>query len=347
MDQKDFDEFRRQVQNLPLKKVVVGIVVGVGAILVLIAATTSVYTVAADEEGVVLRFGRHTGANAMSGLNWKIPFGIDDVNLVNVQRVFTEEFTAGTLSRSGGRGSRGSRSAELLMFTGDQNIASVEWIVQYQIVDAADYLFKVNNVEETIRDVCEASMGLVVGDSSVTEVLTARRREIALKVKERMQKVLDQYGCGVMIITIELQDVTPPAAVKESFNEVNQARQEKETTINVAQASYLKAIPTVEGEAQKLLQEAEGYKVKRINEARGDVAKFEQLLEEYSGAKEVTRIRLYLEAMATVLPRLNRVYVLDDAQGGPLQILDLKDTLQRRPQSAAASDGQTMREVER
>ncbi len=344
MDQKDFDEFRRQMQNLPLKKVVVGIVVGVGAILVLIAATTSFYTVGPDEEGVVLQFGEHTGVNSTPGLHWKIPFGIEEVLLVKIQRVFTEEFSARSLST---RGARNSRLGELLMLTGDQNIANVEWIVQYLIDDAAKYRFMVNNVEETIRDVCEASMGLVVGDSSVTEVLAVRRREIALEVQERMQKVLNSYGCGVKIGTIELKDVTPPRAVRDSFNEVNQARQEKETTINMAQASYLKAIPTVEGEAEKTVQEAEGYKVKRINEAHGDVAKFEKLLEEYSGAKEVTRIRLYLEAMATVLPRLNRVYVLDDAQGGPLQILDLKDTLQRRSQSAAASDRQTTGEVDR
>ncbi len=344
MDQKDFDEFRRQMQNLPLKKVVVGIVAGVGVILALIAATTSFYTVGPDEEGVVLRFGRYTGVNAGPGLHWKIPFGIEDVKLVKVLHIYKEDFTADALSRRGGRG---SRTGELLMLTGDQNIANVEWIVQYHIKDAADYLFNVNNVEETIRDVCQASMGLEVGDSSVTEVLAARRRDIAVAVEERMQKVLDGYGCGVKIETIELKDVTPPRAVRDSFNEVNQARQEKETTINVAQASYLKAIPTVEGEAEKTVQEAEGYKVKRINEAHGDVAKFEKLLEEYSGAKEVTRIRLYLEAMATVLPRLNRVYVLDDAQGGPLQILDLKDTLQRRSQSAAASDGQTTGEVDR
>ena len=344
MDQRDFDEFRRQMQNLPLKKVVVGIVAGVGGILVLIAASSSFYTVGPDEEGVVLRFGRYTGVNAGPGLHWKIPFGIEAVELVKVQLVFNQDFTVQTLSQRGGRN---SRTGELLMLTGDQNIANVEWIVQYRKEDAAKYLFNVNNVEETIRDVCQASMGLEVGDSSVTEVLAARRREIALNVRERMQKVLDSYGCGVNIITIELKDVTPPRAVRDSFNEVNEARQEKETTINVAQASYLKAIPTVEGEAQKTVEEAEGYKVKRINEALGDVAKFEKLLDEYSGAKEVTRIRLYLEAMATVLPRLNRIYVLDDAQGGPLQILDLKDTLQRRPQSAAASDGQIGEEVVR
>ena len=327
MDQRDFDEFRRQMQSLPVKKVVVGVLAGVGGILLLIAAMTSFYTVGPNEEGVVLRFGRHTGVNVGPGLHWKIPFGIEHVELVKVRLVYREEFSA---RKHAERTGRTARSNELLLLTGDQNIANVEWIVQYRIQDPAEYLFKVHNVEETIRDVCEASMGLEVGDSSVTEVLAARRREIAVGVKERMQEVLNAYGCGVKIETVELKDVTPPRAVRDSFNEVNQARQEKETTINVARASYFKAIPTAEGEAQKVLQEAEGFKVKRVNEARGDVAKFQKLLAEYSSAKDVTRTRLYLEAMASVLPRLERIFVLDAAQNGPLQILDLKDSLGRR-----------------
>lgn len=327
MDQRDFDEFRRQVQSLPVKKVVVGVVVAIGGILLLIAVSTSFYTVGPDEEGVVFRFGKHTGVNASSGLHWKIPFGIEDVELVKVKRVFTEEFSAQSVADRSGRG---TRAGELLLLTGDQNIANVEWIVQYQIDDAFKYKVKVRNVEETIRDVCVASMGLVVGDSSVTEVLTERRAEIADEVMIRMQKVLDRYECGVRVKTIQLKDVTPPEAVAASFTEVNQAKQEKETAINVARASYLKAIPTVEGEAQKILEEAEGYKVKRINEAHGDVAKFQRLLDEYTLAKDVTRTRLYLEAMASVLPRLNRVFVLDEAQGAPLQILDLQERLRKR-----------------
>ena len=229
------------------------------------------------------------------------------------------------------------------MLTGDQNIANVEWIVQYQIEDAAKYLFRVKNVEESIRDVCMASMALVVGDSSVTEVLTERRRVIAQEVQDRMQKVLERYGCGVTINAIELKDVTPPLAVRDSFNEVNQARQEKETTFNKARASYLKAIPTVEGEAQKVLQEAEGYKIKRINEAEGDVARFQKLLEEYTVAKDVTRTRLYLEAMSAVLPKLTSIYVFDEAHGGPLPILELKDSLER----GHPPTDQTVEEIER
>ena len=336
MDQRDFDEFRRQVQSLPVKKIVVGIALAVGGLFLLIALSTSFYTVQAEEQGVVLRFGRHTGVNVEPGLRWKIPFGIEEVLLVKIKRVFKEEFSAETLGAL--RLRRPEEAGELLMLTGDQNIANVEWTVQYRIKNAAEYLFRVRNVEETIRDVCTASMGLVVGDSSVTEVLTARRREIALEVRERMQKVLDGYGCGVDILTIELKDVTPPQAVRDSFNEVNQARQEKATMINVARASYLKAIPTVEGEAQKVIQEAEGFKVKRVNEAHGDVAKFQKLLDEYTLAKDVTRTRLYLETMAMVLPRLNRIFVVDEKQAGPLQILDLKDAAQRRAPPVEAQE---------
>jgi membrane protease subunit HflK len=219
-------------------------------------------------------------------------------------------------------------------------VVNVEWIVQYKIRDPEDWLFRIKEPTETIRDVSEATMRLVVGDSSATETLTARRREIADEVQKKLQEILDRYKAGISIQTVALQDAMPPREVQDSFNEVNRARQEMETTINMANKSYSKAIPEAEGEALKLIQEAEGYKLKRVNEARGDVSKFEKLLTEYQSSKQVTRRRLYLEAIEAVLPKLKHIYVLDEKRGGPLQLLDLKEALggEARPAVPAAGN---------
>ena len=172
-------------------------------------------------------------------------------------------------------------------------------------------------------------MRLVVGDSSVTEVLTERRVEVAHEVKDKLQAVLDGYEAGIDVGTVELQNVNPPKQVRDSFNEVNRARQEMDTTINRANKEYMKTIPEVKGEARQQVQIAEGYKIKRINEAHGDVAKFQKLLDEYEVSKEITRKRLYLETVAEVLPKIRHIYMVDKESGGPLQILDLKEGLRR------------------
>jgi membrane protease subunit HflK len=311
---------------IPVRQIgfLVLLIMGVG--LFLWVAFTTFYTVEADEVGVVLRLGRYTGTPAPPGLHFKLPFGIDTVEPVKVGRVHKLEFGFQSLGVSaGGRTEYRHRPEESLMLTGDQNVVNVEWIVQYKIKDPVDNLFRIKDPQETIRDLSEQAMRLVVGDSSATEVLTARRREIAFEVRKKLQEALDGYRAGVEVQTVELQDVVPPPEVQDSFNEVNRARQEKETSINQANSAYLKAIPEAEGEAQKLVQEAEGYQLKRVNEARGDVAKFEKLVAEYTGAKDVTRRRLYLEAMEAVLPRLKHVYVIDEGTTGPLQLLDLKE----------------------
>ena len=322
---KEFDDFRRRVRRVSKSKIsparAIGGAVAIGIVLlVVIGVLTTYYTVGADERGVIRRFGRHV-RTVDPGLHFKLPFGLETLELVKVDRVWKMEFGFYTDERNDANIKK--KKDELLMLTGDQNMASIEWIVQYKIVSPEDWIFKVAEPEETIRDVSVATMALVVGDASVTEVLTARRQAIGEEVKRRMQTILDGYECGIEMLTVELQDVTPPPDVRDSFNEVNQARQEKDTMINKARAEYLKAVPTAEGEAQRIIQEAEGFKIKRVNEAHGDVAKFEKLLAEYERSKDVTRSRLYLEAMSEVLPKLTRVYVIDDAGGAPLKVLDL------------------------
>jgi membrane protease subunit HflK len=210
------------------------------------------------------------------------------------------------------------------MLTGDLNLAVVEWIVQYRIKDAKNFLFNVRNVSSTLRDLSESVLREVVGDRSVSEVLTTGRMEVAQDVEQRLQKVLDEYTSGIKITTVKLQNVNPPDVVKPAFNDVNEARQEKERMINQAWESYNKAIPLAEGEAKKLIQTAEGFYLNRINRANGDAANFLSVWRAYNRAKDVTRRRLYLEMMNDVFPNIKKKYLIDENQSGVLPFLPLE-----------------------
>ena len=328
MDKQDFDEFRQQLENFPFQRARnIALVVIILALVISVPATMF-YQVEAEEVGVVLRFGKLLPEYSDPGLHWKLPFGIDKVELVPMLVIKKEEFGFRTQPqrRRTGRGDtrQYNYNIESLMLTGDLNIADVEWMVQFRIKEPADYLFKVRNPEETLRDVSEASMRLVVGDYSITDVLTEKRSQIQEEVQIRIQDVLDSYEAGIEVTTVKLQDVNPPEAVKPSFDGVNEARLEKETTINQARREYFQQIPEARGLAQKMIAEARGYRAKRVNEAQGDVAKFQALFKEYQKAPGVTRTRLYLEAMAQVIPDMNHIYIIDEGQSGPLQVLDLK-----------------------
>ena len=323
----NFDDLKRQFENVPVKQLVGVALTTVIVVALAWAGLTSFYNIEADEVGVVMRFGRYFGTPTQPGLHFKLPFGIDEVIPVTVDRVHKLEFGYRTTSSSESGRSRYAKadSESLLILTGDQNVVSVEWIVQYKIKDPAFYLFNISEPEESIRDAAESTMRLVVGDSSATEVLTARREEIAYDAERRLQERLDLYRSGIAVQTVELQNIVPPTqAVEDAFNAVNSARQEKETKINEARKEYQKAIPEAQGQAHRLVTEAEGYKLKRVNEAQGDVAKFIALATEYERSKEVTRNRLYLEALQEVLPGLAQVYVVEGGSAGPLQVLDLK-----------------------
>lgn len=299
-------------------------------LVVVILLFTSAITVAQDEEAVIQRFGRYV-RTLPSGLHFKLPFGIESATKVKVEFVYKEEFgftSGGTRDRRGGRRparpTRPTKDIETSqMLTGDLNIADVEWIIQFKIRDSRLFLFEVREVRQTLRNVAEAVTRRVVGDRSVTEVLTVGRAEIATTVEEEMQKILDQYKTGLSITTVQLKDVNPPAPVQPSFNEVNEARQEKERTTNEAWEAYNKAIPEAEGSALRMVSEAEGYAIDRTNRAKGDAERFIAVLREYRRAPEVTRKRLYLEAMAKVLPSIPRKYIVDERMRGILPLLNL------------------------
>ena len=297
------------------------ILVIVGLILVF----TAFYQVGTDEVGVIKRFGKYASTN-QPGLHLKIPFGIDKVIKVPVQRVQKEEFGFRTI-RPGVKTEyrRGKAIGESLMLTGDLNSAVVEWIVQYRVKDPVNYLFKVRDVRTTIRDISESVMRQVVGDRSVDEVIILSRREVALSAKQQLQEILDAYETGIHLVTVELKDVNPPDPVKPAFNEVNEAKQEMERMVNQAWETYNKAVPKASGEAERTIRQAEGYALNRVNRAQGDANKFLAVWREYSRSKDVTRRRLYLETLNEVLPKLGMKYIIDSEQKGLLQLLRLEE----------------------
>jgi membrane protease subunit HflK len=244
-----------------------------------------------------------------------------------VQRQLKQEFGFRTVQAGVRTQYEGRRfPEEANMLTGDLNAAEVEWVVQYRIVDSYNFLFRVRNVESTFRDMTEAVMREVVGDRTVNEVLTVGRQEVADLVELDLQALCDQYETGIKVEQVVLQDVNPPDPVKPSFNEVNEAQQEKERLINQAQAEYNQVIPKARGEAERTIQQAEAYLLERVNRARGDSARFAALYDSYRSAPEVTRKRIYLETMNTVLPKVSRKIVVDEDIRGLLPLLNLGET---------------------
>jgi modulator of FtsH protease HflK len=299
--------------------------------LVLIAAgllllvVTGYYQVEPDEVGVVQRFGRYV-RTAEPGPHVKLPLA-ERVTKVPVQRQLKMEFGFRTLraaQRSEFAAPTAETQGEAVMLTGDLNVAVVEWIVQFRIKDARAYLFHVRDVPETFRNMSEAAMRQVVGDHSVDEVLTIGRESIAQQAKEELQRLCNLYGIGIEVQQLVLQDVNPPDAVKPAFNEVNQAIQEKERAINEAWADYNKVVPRAKGEAEQAVRAAEGYALERVNNAQGDAHRFEAFYAEYRKAPAVTRKRIYLETMATLIPKAGRKLILDEKARGILPLLQLE-----------------------
>lgn len=307
-------------------------VAGLTVILIALAIVfTSWFTIDPEEAGVVLRFGRFA-RQVPSGLNMKFPFPIETVVKVPIERQLKEEFGFRTeLAGIRTTYSDEDRTAESLMLTGDLNVAVVEWTAQFRVRDAYKFLFKVRNVRKTFRDMNETVMREVIGDRSVNEVLTVGRQEIAAEVEQRLQALCDQYENGIKVEQIVLQDVNPPDAVKPSFNEVNQAQQEREKLINQARADYNQIIPRAKGQAQQTIEQAEGFATDRVNRARGDAELFVQVHAAYQRAPEVTRRRMYLETMGQIYPKVKRKIVLDKSLKGVLPLLPLQNPTDVKP----------------
>ena len=292
-------------------------------ILVVALAATSVFTVKQNEVGVVQLFGRYVRTTE-PGLNFKLPMGIEKVTKVNVREIQTAEFgfsTSQTDFRSRSRPG-GDNQSESLMLTGDLNVAIVPWIVQYRVKNPFDYLFRVRDVRRLLRDMSEATMRLVVGDRSINEVIS-KRDEIAVEAKGLLQTELDQAETGIHIVTIEMKKTNVPPPVQPSFNEVNQAVQEKEQMIYQAKEDYNKAIPAARGQAERTVRAAEGYALNRVNRAKGNAARFIALYKEYINAKDITKRRLYLETIRQTFPNLGQKYIIDSDQKNLLPLLNI------------------------
>ena len=284
---------------------------------------SGVYSVGTDEVGVIRRFGKFLDITK-PGLHVKLPYGIDNVKLVPVTYIAKEEFGFQTLKA--GVTTKYSQKPyldESLMLTGDLNIAVVEWIVQYKIKDPAKFVFNLRYSRKVIRDASEAVVCQVVGDHTINEVLTEGRIEIANSVQEKLQAILDLYESGIHVVTVKLQDVNPPDKVKPSFNEVNQAKQEREQLINQAWKEYNRQIPRAKGEAERLIRESEGYALDVVNRAKGDADRFVLRWEEYNKAKDVTRERLYLEGIQGAMASVEQLYIIDADEKGILPLLNL------------------------
>jgi membrane protease subunit HflK len=304
-------------------------------ILLAALAITSVYTVKQNEVGVVQLFGRYT-RTTQPGLNFKLPLGIESVTKVNVREIQTEEFgfsTGGSQVRPSRFSSGTENTGEALMLTGDLNVAIVPWIVQFRVKNPFDFLFKVRDVRRLLRDMSEATMRLVVGDRSINEVIS-KRDEIAVEAKGRLQSEMDQAETGIHIVTIEMKKTNVPPPVQPSFNEVNQAVQEKEQMIYQAREDYNKAIPAARGEAERTIRASEGYALNRVNRAKGNADRFVAVYNQYVNAKDITKRRLYLETIQQTFPNLDQKYIIDADQKNLLPFLNLGQSINAGQQSS-------------
>ncbi len=295
------NNYRAKLHFSPKLLIIVALVLVIAFLL-----STSFFVVDQTEQAVILRFGKYN-RTVGPGLQTKLPFGIDKSYNVETQVVQTMSFgfrsaTAGNTYGTGTSYNYNGYASESTMLTGDLNIVDVKWIVQYKIEDPNNWLFSVNNPEQTLSDVSRSVINQLVGDLPILSVMTSERTTIEVEAQNLMQETLDSYNMGVKIVTVKLQDIVPPEGdVQDAFEDVNKAIQDMNKYINEGKENYNSVIPSAQGEASKLIQEAEGYASERINTAKGDVARFESVKAEYEKSKEVTSKRLYIETMEEIL----------------------------------------------
>jgi membrane protease subunit HflK len=293
-------------------------------LLLSILSFSSVFQIETEEVGVITRFGKYI-RTVEPGLNAKIPF-IETLYRVPVEKQQKMEFGFRTTNANVQSSYRKDKVTEdeSLMLTGDLNLADVEWVVQYRVKNARNYLFNVRNLDQTLRDIAESAMRQIVGDRTVNEVLTVGRADIGGKLERLVQEVCDDYQMGLQIDQVVLQDVNPPDPVKDAFNAVNEAQQEKETLINQAKSEYNKVIPKAKGQAQETIQKAEGYATERVNNAQGEVARFNSIYQEYVKARDVTKKRIYLESMQEILNKTDNIIITDEDGNNVVPLLQMQ-----------------------
>ncbi len=291
----------------------------IAGIALLLWLLSGIYVVGPDEVGVVQTFGKYSRA-AQSGLNYHFPFPIEKVQTPKVTEVKRIEIGFRTV----GKNQYQTVERESLMLTGDENIVDAEMIVQYRIKDPVAYLFNIIKPEITVREASEASLRTVVGRHNIDEALTSGKFMIQEETKILVQSILDKYESGILVVAVQLQDVSPPKEVIASFKDVASAKEDKNRMINQAEGYRNDIIPKARGEAQAEIREAEGYKKARIARSEGDVAKFSAVLKEYRKAKGVTETRMYLETVEEILPNREKIIVPDSENGNLINLLNLR-----------------------
>jgi modulator of FtsH protease HflK len=306
-------------EKIPKIKIGKGIIKLLGLLVIILYLATGIYIVQPDEQGVIRRFGKFARMDS-SGLHYHLPYPFESAVTPSVTEVKRIEIGFRTV-RSGYT----DVSEEALMLTGDENIVSAESIVQYRIKNAADYLFNIIEPEQTVKNAAEAALRQVVGSRKIDDALTEGKYEIQEETKLLIQELLDSYQSGIVVIAVQLQDVNPPEEVSAAFKDVASAKEDKSKFINEAEGYYNDVIPDARGEAVEITKKAEGYKIERIRKAEGDVAKFNQILKEYQKGKEVTKYRLYIETMESILPGMNKFIMENSDDEGLLKFLPLNE----------------------
>lgn len=299
------------------------------AVLLLQGLLSSFFTIKPGEVGIVLRVGKYD-RTAQSGLHFKVPY-LEELYKVDVESVRKEEFGFRTRSPSVNSAfDRKGFGTESLMLTGNKDVIEVAWIVQYKVSDPFQFLFRVRDVSQMIRDASETVTRRIVGNMDFDYVLS-NREILAANAKKELQSQMDRLQCGITLVTLQLLDINPPEQVKPAFNEVNEADQDMKRLINEAEETYNKVIPKARGSAKQIVEEAHGYAVERINRANGETTRFKAIVKEYQGNEEVTRQRLHLEAMQDILPKVQEIYIMDKAQSNLLPFLDLSRNAGKTP----------------
>jgi membrane protease subunit HflK len=303
----------------------------IGGIVALILLSTSVFIVDQTEKAVITRFGRYIGTRE-PGLQLKLPFGIDRNYTVNTESVQSQEFGFRTL-RGGSAPQWAGTASESTMLTGDLNIVDVEWIIQYRVVDPRAWTFNVNDPITTIRDVSRSVINMLVGDRAIMDIMGSERSAIQDQGRVLMNERFNEYNLGINVITVQLQNVTPPQGVQQAFEDVNKAMQDLERLVNEGQQAYNEEIPKASGQAAQMIQVAEGYRAERINRANGDVARFRAVLDEYRRAPEVTRQRLYYEMVEEVFKEEKDMTLIDRNLRNFLPMMNLAPAVQNAQQA--------------
>jgi modulator of FtsH protease HflK len=300
------------------------LVVTVLVVIIGIWVLSGIYTIKSGEEAVILRFGEHVSTVSKAGLNWRIPYPVDQVFKVNVSEIKRIEFGFSTIKQGNAITNANfvEEPGKSQMLTGDENMVNVETALQYKIIDTEDYMFNVDNQSGTLKIAAESAIRRAIANHSLDDVLTDNKNQIQQEIKDDLQAICNSYEIGIGIVTVQLQDVNPPTEVDAAFKDVTNAREDKTSLINEAESYKNEVIPKARGNAAEAINKAMAYKERRIAEAKGDVSNFVQILEKYQLGKEVTRTRMYLETLEEVLPGIEK-YILDE-KGNTVSFLPLQ-----------------------